>query len=250
MKAIAIIGYHHSGKTTAATALIRELKKRGYTVSSIKDIHAEDWRADKAGSNSAKHADAGADPVFATGPVDASLIFAHKPSLAEILPHLDTDFLVIEGMKDAPVPKIVCGRNTDDLDELIDETTIGISGLISDELDTYHGLEVYCLANRLEAFVDLVIHKSFKVLPASEPECCMACGKTCYQMACDIVQGRASRADCVQDGAPELELLINGRSIPIVPFVQKILKDNILSFVNNLKGTDPDGTIEIKLKGK
>lgn len=256
MKAIAIIGYHHTGKTTAAVALISALKARGYKVASIKDIHSEAYRADKEGSNSAKHAAAGSSAVFARGLYDSALILPRsqkpdgsyiQPDLAEIISYLKADWLVIEGMKDAPVPKIVCAETTEQLDELIDETTIGISGLIAGELESYKELPVFCLHKQHDAFVETVLRRSFEILPCSPPECCSACGKDCYQMACDIVQGRAKRNACVQDNAKELILKIAGEELAIVPFVQKLLKDSILSFVHNLKGVDKAGSIEISI---
>ena len=51
MKALAIIGYHRTGKTTVATTLIKELTKQGYNVCSIKDIHSEAFRCDTEGKN-------------------------------------------------------------------------------------------------------------------------------------------------------------------------------------------------------
>lgn len=256
MKAIAIIGYHHTGKTTAAVALISALKQRGYKVCSIKDIHSEAYHADKEGSNSAKHAAAGSSAVFARGIYDSALILPGtqkpdgsytQPDLAEIISYLKADFLVIEGMKEAPVPKIVCAQSTEQLDELVDETSIGISGIIASELDSYHGLPVFCLEKHQDAFVDTVLKRSFEILPCSPPECCSACGKDCYQMACDIIQGRAKRSDCVQDNAKELVLKIGGDELVIVPFVQKLLRDSILSFIHNLKGVDKAGKIEISI---
>ncbi len=38
---------------------------------------------------------------------------------------LQADYLIIEGLQNAPVPKIVCAENTVQLDELIDDTCIG-----------------------------------------------------------------------------------------------------------------------------
>jgi len=247
MKAIGIIGYHHTGKTTAACALISELVARGYRVNSIKDIHDEKFSADKAGSNSDKHAKAGSSIVWARGLRDGALIFPKPLSYHDMLPHFDCDFLIIEGLKSAPVPKIVCAETTDQLDELIDDTTIGISGLIADKLESYRSLPVFCLQKNLSGFVDLIIEQSFKALPDNDPECCSACGKTCYELAGDIVQKRSTRDACVADSAKELVLMADGKEIVIVPFVQKLLKDNILSFVSNLKGVDPDAMIELRI---
>ncbi len=247
MKAIAVIGYHHTGKTTAVCTLISALTQKGYSVSSIKDIHAESYRADTEGSNSFKHAAAGSEAVWARGLKDNALIIPGRIELPQMLTHLSSDYLIIEGMKTAPVPKIVCAETESQLDELIDETCIGISGLIADRLESYKGLPVFCLQKNMDAFVSKVLDRAFPILPASDPDCCSACGKDCYSMACDIVQGRSQRSDCVQDSASELLLKVNGKEITIVPFVQKLLRDSILSFVHNLKGVDKDASIEIRI---
>jgi len=49
MKVLSVAGYHHTGKTTTTVELIKELKKRGYKVASIKDIHAENFTMEKIG---------------------------------------------------------------------------------------------------------------------------------------------------------------------------------------------------------
>ena len=55
MKVFSIAGYHRTGKTTVVVELIKELKKRGFKVVSIKDIHAEDFSMEDKDSNSWKH---------------------------------------------------------------------------------------------------------------------------------------------------------------------------------------------------
>lgn len=247
MKAIGIIGYHHTGKTTLATALISALKARGYQVSSLKDIHSDAYRADSEGSNSWKHAQAGASRVLARGTVDSALVITPSPSLPEALPLLTADWLVIEGMKHAAVPKLVCADTEQHLEELVDDTCIGISGRIADKLESWRGLPVFCLQKHMEALMQTVLERCFPILPQSDPECCMACGKDCHTMAADILQGRAWREDCVLDGAKDLRLYVGNREIVIVPFVQKLLRDNIVSFINNLKGIDPDAPIKIEI---
>lgn len=248
MKAIAVIGYHHTGKTTLVTALIRELTERGFSVVSFKDIHSEAYRADTEGKNTNLHLQAGSNAVFAKGLYDSAMIFPKSLELKDVVPLFKADFLIIEGLKNAPVPKLVCAKNTEQLKELLDETCFGISGLIADNLSEYKGLPVYCLQKDLDNLINSVLRYSFEILPLSDPECCSACGKTCYHMAADIVQGRASRSDCILDSEPELQLSINGEEIVIVPFVQKVLKDMVIAFVDNLKGIDPSGCLELKIK--
>jgi molybdopterin-guanine dinucleotide biosynthesis protein B len=248
MKAVSVIGYHHTGKTTTVVALIKALKARGFSVSSIKDIHSEAYRADQAETNSDKHRQAGSDAVYARGLYDGALIFPKPLDLNQITPHFSSQFLIIEGMKQAPVPKIVCAKSLDQLEELVDDSTIAISGMIASTIREYKGIPVFCLQDRLVELVNLVIEKSFAPLPDVDSECCGECGTDCYSMAGDIVQGRRLREDCVLDSRQELTLCVNGTPVQIVPFVQRLLRDTIRSFVKNLKDVDADSEIEIKIR--
>ena len=247
MKALGIIGYHHTGKTTLACAIISALKAKGYSVVSIKDIHSEACHADIDGKNTALHAKAGSTAVFAKGLYDSALLFPRSLELKEIVSLLQADFLIIEGMKQAPVPKLVCAKDTAQLDELIDDTCIGISGLIAGEMEHYTGKPVFCLQKDMDALMNTVLSHSFDILPLSDPECCSECGYNCFEMAGRIVQGKAKRSDCVLDHKAEIKLVVNNQEVVIVPFVQKMLKDVILSMVNNLKGIDDSGTINIEI---
>lgn len=248
MKALAIIGYHHSGKTTLACELIRLLTQSGHKVASIKDIHAESYHVDTPGKNTALHLDAGSTCVFAKGLHDSGLLFPNSLSLKEMLPYFRADYLIIEGMKEAPVPKIICAESPEQWDELIDATTIGLSGLIADKFTEYKGLPVFCLQRDKDKLINTIIEKTFEILPLSDPQCCSACGKTCFQMAGEIVQGISKRCDCVLDNAKELRLFVGNEEIVIVPFVQKILKDVITGFVDNLKDTSTGKEIRIEIK--
>jgi molybdopterin-guanine dinucleotide biosynthesis protein B len=248
MKAIGVVGYHHTGKTTLATLLISALSGKGFEVASIKDIHSEKYRADKEGSNSWKHAQAGANQVFARGLKDGALILTPSPDLRQILGLIRADWLVIEGLRDAAVPKIVCADSLAQADELFDPTVIAYSGKISGQTDSHNGLPVLSALSKGEELLSLVLAKAFPILPQSDPDCCSACGRNCYQLAGEILQGLAKREDCVLDGKSDLILEVGGSAVTIVPFVQKLLRDSVLAFVDNLKDIPPMGDISIKVR--
>lgn len=250
MNAIGIIGYHHTGKTTLATYIIDQLTQRGLRVSSIKDIHNAAYHADNENSNSWKHAQAGARQVYAKGLHDGALILTPPPDLKGILPLLDADWLVIEGLRNAAVPKLVCARSEDELDELIDPTCIGISGIIADRLESYKGIPVFCLQKSGDALMNTILQRSFPILPQSDPDCCSACGKSCLQMAQDILASTSKRDDCVLDGKADLRLWVGGREVVIVPFVQHLIRDTVRALTGNLKGVDSDAPIRLEIKGK
>src|SRR5690554_7275231 len=66
MNVIGIVGWKNSGKTTLASAVIRELSGRGLAVSSIKHAHHL-VDVDQPGTDSYKHREAGAQEVILAG---------------------------------------------------------------------------------------------------------------------------------------------------------------------------------------
>lgn len=247
MRVFSIIGLSKSGKTTTAVNIIRELKNRGFSVSSIKNIHFDDFTMEKENSNTWKHWRATDNVVFARGKRETYQIWHRKLDLNEILEHLNTDWVVIEGMKREAVPKILCAYEHEQLDRLYDKTVFVASGVISNNLKSYRDINVYNSNDDIINLVDLIEEKVFHVLPLSDPECCTECGFSCYEMCGRIISGQNSRHDCKIEKETLIKLSVNNRDIKMVPFVQKILHDTIKSFVSNLKGTGK-GTIKITIE--
>jgi len=94
MKAIGVIGYHHTGKTTLVCALIQELTRLGHKVVSIKDIHNESYRVDTEEKNTWLHTQAGSKAVFAKGLHDSALLFPTTLNLNEMITFLKADYLL------------------------------------------------------------------------------------------------------------------------------------------------------------
>ena len=55
MRVVMVKGFSKTGKTTTVTLLTEELRRRGYSVGTIKDIHYEGYRADTPGTDTDKH---------------------------------------------------------------------------------------------------------------------------------------------------------------------------------------------------
>jgi len=255
MKALSIIGYHHSGKTTTATTLIPLLIRMDYKVSSIKDIHNEDYQADTAGTNSWKHRQAGSQRVFARGLNDSALIFDRPLSFQEMLHHLQADFLIIEGMKEVPLPQILCITRNRDLMELISDLTVAI--VVYPELCTegsllkmksFRDVPVIHLPSDAKELLTIAISKGMEPLPMVDPECCSECGMSCDELMRAIISDKRKRSDCRMDSAESISIKVDGKSLPVVPFIQRLLKDQINAFIYNLKGGENAGKIEITIK--
>ena len=121
MKVLSVAGYHHSGKTTAVVSIIKELKKRGYKVQSIKDIHYEDFTMETPTSNSWKHWQASDDTVIARGLNETYKIWHRHLGLPEMLLEMQADYVIVEGMKTAALPRIICAKDDEQLAELVND---------------------------------------------------------------------------------------------------------------------------------
>jgi molybdopterin-guanine dinucleotide biosynthesis protein MobB len=112
MKIIQIVGRSNSGKTTFIKRLIPELKKKG-TVAVIKHLGDHDYHLQQ-GKDTTVFFDAGAE--IAIG-IDSykSVVAIRNDTLEKMLDLLlnqKIDFVVIEGFKQKPFPKIVIGTLT------------------------------------------------------------------------------------------------------------------------------------------
>lgn len=247
MKVLSVAGYHHTGKTTVVVELIKELRRRGYRVASIKDIHSDDFTMEKEGSNSWKHWEASQNVVFARGHNETCQIWHKQLSLNEMLDRLNADWVVVEGMKTAALPRIICAESIEQLEELVDDTTIAVSGKFSDANSNYRHLKVLNATKDITELADLTERKVFEVLPLAKPECCGECGLSCYEMTGAILQGKRSREECRTDRRLKVKIRLNGKQLDIVPFVQNTLKDIILAYLQNLKGFKKDSKISIEI---
>lgn len=248
MKVLSVAGYHHTGKTTVVVNLIKELRKRGYSVSSIKDIHAEKFTMEKEGSNSWKHWEASGNAVIARGLKETYQIWHEHLSLQQMLAKLNSDWVIVEGIKSAALPRIICAENTEQLAELVDGTVFAISGKYGNEHKEYKDLKVYNSYNEIAELTDLVERKVFKVLPLPKQECCGECGFSCRKMVELILQGKKQRSDCKVDGNPHISITIDGKNMDIVPYVQKTFKDIITAYLQNLKGYRKGSKIKIEIE--
>lgn len=152
MKAISIVGYKKSGKTTLVGRLVSSLRKHG-TVGTVKHLH--EHNIEGKGTDTQKHTAAGADVVVAVTP-DELVKFSKNNNLAAALDELadsGMDFGVVEGFKDSSLPKIALGgieaiNTVMELDKPEDADIDELVNIIQ-ELPDYHTLN--SLARKIRA---------------------------------------------------------------------------------------------------
>ena len=115
MKVVAFAGLSGSGKTTLLERLIPALRQRGQRVSVLKHAHHK-FEVDQPGKDSYRHRTAGAQEVMLASDLRYALMHDHEvPTaltpqalIAKMSP--DVDWLLVEGFKDSPLPKIEIWR--------------------------------------------------------------------------------------------------------------------------------------------
>jgi len=209
---VSIVGKSDSGKTTLIEKLIPELVRRGYRVATVKhDVHGFD--VDREGKDSWRHKKAGAHTVVISSPAKLALIrdVDHDATLAELRDKYirDVDLILSEGFKKNTQPKIEVFRKEMHQDLLCTKEDNLLAIVADQALDM--GVPCFDL-NDAPGLADLVEDKFLK---AKKP--------------------------------PLVELWVNGKAIPLSPFVQNSLRGTVRGMLSSLKGCESPQSVELKI---
>lgn len=252
MRIIMIKGFSKTGKTTTVTSLIKELKSRGYSVGTVKDIHYEGFQADKPGTDTFAHAEAGAGRVTARGSAETSIILDRQMSIHEILKYYKEDFVILEGDPGLKCPTIITGRTADDVEKRMCPEAIAVSGVIAAQTagDDFSAGEraAHCDAEALEA---AAMKEDTAMKADAKPEAGRSLmglplidGITEVKKLADLIEKETETEK--QDF--DVELTIDGNEIWMVPFVRETLKNVVVGAVKALDGYEEGKEIVIKVK--
>lgn len=118
MKVVGFAGFSGAGKTTLIEQVIGLLRAQGQRVSVLKHAHHR-FDLDQPGKDSWRHRQAGAWEVLLASDQRLALLREYEqpqePDIHTLLAHFDThvDWVLVEGFKEAPIPKIEIWRTPD-----------------------------------------------------------------------------------------------------------------------------------------
>lgn len=251
MKVFSVYGSKGTGKTSTVENIIKELKKRQYRVGSVKDIHFKSFTMETEGSNTHRHYTAGADLVTARGFEETNVLYKGKLGMSDILNHYKCyDFVILEGVEDLNCPKILTARTSDDITQRIGPHVIAISGVIANNsaLTSWEDIPVFNGCDNTTALVDFILEKSVSPFPDFDEKCCGECGANCEEFLDDFLHNEQSLEVCQRYMGKSIQLVIDGEDVPMVPFVQRVLENNIRALVKELKGYKDGANITVSLK--
>ncbi|MDQ7836690.1 MAG: molybdopterin-guanine dinucleotide biosynthesis protein MobB [Humidesulfovibrio sp.] len=232
MRAIAVVGYKKSGKTTLAMELAQALKAQGHTVTLAK--HSHHGFDEKPDTDTARFRDV-ADMVLGFSPGGSFVSWPGEKPLTDLVPLVGTDILVLEGGKTLGVmPRIIIAPDEATAGDLDPELALAAYGDVA--------LEGVMATRDIAGLARIAANGGF-LLPGLD---CGGCGRpNCRALAAEIVAGDATEADCVaMNGA--LKININGQPLALNPFIERMLRGGILGMLRELKGFGP-GPVDIQL---
>jgi len=242
MKVFSVLGKPIETQVTIEK-IIHELRRRNYSVGLIKDNSQTAYKR-TAESNSPKDK---AQIISFVDDHKTDISYAKRVSINELLRIYDQDFVILDGIKDYNVPRIIAASKQEDIPDFWDERTFAISDTIDKSLSESEDLPVFNIQNNISELVDLVEDMVFEPLPDFPTQCCGVCGSSCQKLCADILKGHAKRSDCPLE-QNKVTLKINEKEIPMVPFVQRILQNAVIGVVSELDGYRFNGQIEICIK--
>jgi molybdopterin-guanine dinucleotide biosynthesis protein B len=204
MRIIAAVGLSETGKTLLLTGLIRELKRRGLRTFAVKHC-SEGFSLDIEGKDTWKYSQAGADGVAMVSSEEWAVVqkadgTGLRALAARAFP--GADVVLVEGGKQA--------RGFRKIEVLR-------SG-VSDILQTPPGELLAVVSDH------------------GAPPGTAAPVFTLKQMAeiCDLILSQE------EDAMSDIRLEVDGRAVPMNPFVRSFIEKTLLGMVSALSGIDPD----------
>jgi molybdopterin-guanine dinucleotide biosynthesis protein B len=210
---LSIVGKSDSGKTTLIEKLVPELTRRGYRIATVKhDTHG--FEVDQEGKDSWRHKQAGAHTVVISSPQKVALIrdVEKDLTLEEIRERLiqDVDLILSEGYKKDVQPKIEIFRK-EKHKELLCTKEDNLKAIVSDRT---FDIGVPCFDLEDMAGLASFIEKEF--IKSKKEE--------------------------------DVSLKVNGKAIPLSPFVKSFLVRTIKGMLTSLKGCEKARRIEIHIE--
>ena len=212
---ISIVGKSDSGKTTLIEKLVPELTRRGYRIATVKhDTHG--FEIDREGKDSWKHKQAGAYSVVISSPNKVALIrdVEKDLTLEEIREKLiqDVDLILSEGYKKDVQPKIEIFRKE-------------------------KHKELLC--SKDDSLVAIVSDQKFDI------------GVPCFPLddmkgTADFIENKFLKSKVEK----EIILKVDGKTIPLKPFIRDFLSGSIKGMVSSLKGCQKPKKIDIQIEGE
>jgi molybdopterin-guanine dinucleotide biosynthesis protein B len=244
-KTVAVIGYKNSGKTRVVEILVRELKKQGEIVGTLKHT-ADDIPLDTPEKDTARHREAGSTATAILQENVAAIFLDQHLTLQQAAEKLGPlDYLIIEGFKTKDThARIIVLRENDELEKLRNGLEIAIVKLPESRFNKETKLPVFNI-EQVSKLTETVKDRSFPMLPGLD---CHSCGyPDCISMGHGLLAGEAVITQCVGYGST-FSLRVNDVDVPLGNFTKDVIRNVMLGFIKTLKGGEKARKIHLEFE--
>jgi molybdopterin-guanine dinucleotide biosynthesis protein MobB len=153
MRVFSISGFSGTGKTVLVESIVKTLVSQGQSVITVKSSQHEPKESKE--TDTERHKLAGAIATFFRGPSTKG------KSLKEIVGAADGDFLIIEGMKTSPIPKVwLIGKST-----IGDTIPMEVKAIISwnaNEVEDKYGIPILDSGD-IEGIISIIMQEAVEL---------------------------------------------------------------------------------------
>jgi len=224
---IAVLGSKNSGKTMAVEVLAQGLSSSGYRVATAKHVPKPNFTIDREGTDTWRHARAGANIVVSVSPNELVIIKRvdtrdFDPTEITMQCGEDVDLIILEGFKklvatDPRILKIVAVRNVEEIHQASTEISPVLAYVGSIPAgEVPQSLDYFNLLKEKEKLVNLVHEKVKDIKSGSKP-------------------------------LRRTNIVIDGKALPCKRFVQEIIRKTVLAMISTLKGVNVTGDEEVHI---
>ncbi|MFX0067299.1 MAG: molybdopterin-guanine dinucleotide biosynthesis protein MobB [Candidatus Hermodarchaeota archaeon] len=244
---LALVGPKNAGKTRFLEQYIPLLRTQGKTIGTIKcAAQNTTFDFDNYEFDVERHRKAGSQMVIFRSPITTAIVHNHSTPMEYALRQLeDLDYIFIEGQPEdiKGFPQLVFVNSQAEIKDFLTDYTTGITSLEEHEQIT-HPL--------FQSFDNLLSMIETKALPELPHLDCSHCGMgSCDEMLKAIIRGEKTLEDCepLQTQEWSFQLIVNGKEVPCVHFVQEMIREGFLGAVKTLKGVQiPIENISFQVK--
>ncbi len=86
------------------------------------------------------------------------VLIQHRMDLEELIALYNVDYMLLEGVIDLDVPRIIASKSLEGIDPFLDKNTIAVSGVIAEEIKEFKGLPVFNVLRETEELLDFIVN--------------------------------------------------------------------------------------------
>lgn len=241
MIVLGFFGHSNSGKTTVIDGLVGRYKRRRLSVAVIKHTAHRGFELDVAGSDSWRHAKAGADAVGLLSDVGAAVIIHRLPEergdtagedVGRRAKSGEVERLLVELVKDAVRPDLLFLEGFKHSG--VDKVAVGNIARLPGTVHRLAGPDDATGLRGLVALIDrrLKVDRARSGLPGAD---CGRCGLDCDGFAQKVASGERRLSECTGHGEARLGLVVDGTDVPLSRFPKEMVAAALVGLLSSLK---------------